>query len=81
MEIELDLSDFDPDFDQVLELEARTGKALDKMSAMEQTRGFVYLAMKDKNPDFTWEESGKIKISALAKVDMPVPLDGTGENG
>lgn len=73
--IDVDLNDFDPTMDEIIDVERLAGKALDKMTGTEQTKALVFLALRRNQPDFSWDDAGKISFKQLAEVGGTGPKD------
>jgi len=65
----------DPDELTIEDMEAIediTRTSFDKLKAAKLTRAIVFVSMKKTNPDFTWEEAGKVKMKQLNAATAPL---------
>ena len=74
--LNLDISDLT--ISEIVEIEELTGMPLDSLGQPDKPKGkmlqaMAYISKKRDNPDFTFEDAGKIKITTTET--KPDPLD------
>jgi len=64
--------------DDGIELETLCGKAVSEIDwehpSLLVVKALIYITERQKNPDFTFEDAGKLKITAI-EVVQPDPTD------
>ena len=77
-ELNLDISDLT--IAEIVEVEDLTGMPLDALGQSDKPKGrmlqaLAYISKKRENPDFTFEDAGKIKITTTETKSDPLDED------
>ena len=65
----------DPDELMIEDMEAIedvTRTSFDKLKAGHLARAIVFVSMKKTNPEFTWEDAGKVKMKQINNATTPL---------
>lgn len=66
--------------DDIIEIERVSGVVFDELFLPENrgilTKGMIYASSKRENPDFTWDDAGKITLTSInAAVGQDAPKE------